>query len=375
MFSMNAACATLLASMLLVSAQHESAAQPEPDQIAPIRFTQAVGQDADDPAIWIHPSDPGRSLILGTNKVAAVGTLAAFALDGRSVQAIPSIDRPNNVDVEYGLLLGGRRVDIAVVTERLKRRLRIFAIRHDGRPLEEVSAGGGIPVLAGQPGEKGEPMGISLYKRPRDGAVFAIVAPKTGGSVEYLWQYRLEDDGAGLVKGSLVRRFGKFSGQGAEPGDTGEIEAVAVDDELGFVYYADERFGIRKSHADPDHPDAARELAVFGTSGYQLDREGLAIYTAPGGRGYIVSTDQIPGGTEFRLYRREGESGKPHDHRVVRVARTTADATDGIEVVSTPLPGFPAGLLVAMNSSGRNFALFRWEDIAGIPRTSAPASH
>ena len=375
MYSMNAACATLLASTLLVSAQHEFTAQPEPDRIAPVRFTQAVGQDADDPAIWIHPSDPGRSLILGTNKVAAVGSLSAFALDGRSVQAIQSIDRPNNVDVEYGLLLGGRRVDIAVVTERLKRRLRIFAIRHDGRPLEEVSAGGGIPVLAGEPGEKGEPMGISLYKRPRDGAVFAIVTPKTGGPTEYLWQYRLEDDGAGLVKGSLVRRFGKFSGQGAAPGETGEIEAVAVDDELGFVYYADERFGIRKSYADPDHPDAARELAVFGTAGYQLDREGLAIYTAPGGRGYIVSTDQIPGGTEFRLYRREGESGEPHDHRVVHVARTTADATDGIEVVSTPLPGFPAGLLVAMNSSGRNFALFRWEDIAGIPRTSAPASH
>jgi hypothetical protein len=36
-----------------------------------------------------------------------------------------------------------------------------------------------------------------------------------------------------------VRRFGDFSG-------IGEIEAVTVDDELGFVYYADEAAGIHK---------------------------------------------------------------------------------------------------------------------------------
>ena len=42
---------------------------------------------------------------------------------------------------------------------------------------------------------------------------------------------------------------------------------VAVDDALGFVYYSDERFGIRKYRADPDAPDAATELASFGTDG------------------------------------------------------------------------------------------------------------
>ena len=38
--------------------------------------------------------------------------------------------------------------------------------------------------------------------------------------------------------------------------------------------YSDERFGIRKWHADPNHPDAAKELAVLGRDGYQGDREG-----------------------------------------------------------------------------------------------------
>ena len=76
---------------------------------------------------------------------------------------------------------------------------------------------------------------------------------------------------------TLVRRFGSFSRVGAEPDEIGEIEAVVVDDALGYVYYSDERSAIRKYHADPDHPDAARELAVIG-DGYLGDREGLAIY-------------------------------------------------------------------------------------------------
>ena len=32
----------------------------------------------------------------------------------------------------------------------------------------------------------------------------------------------------------------------------GEIEAVAVDDAPGYVYYADEGNGTHKYHADPD---------------------------------------------------------------------------------------------------------------------------
>ena len=62
-------------------------------------------------------------------------------------------------------------------------------------------------------------MGIGIYKRPRDGAVFAIVAPKTGGATDYLWQYRIDADRTGRLTATLVRRFGQFSRVGGEPGD------------------------------------------------------------------------------------------------------------------------------------------------------------
>jgi 3-phytase len=325
--------------------------------VTPIAQTAAVPHDPDDPAIWIHPTEPARSLILGTDKQEAKGGLYAFGLDGTRRQSIAPLDRPNNVDVEYGVSIGGRSMDIAVVTERKQHRLRVFALAADGSMTEMAPAG--LPVLAGASGEASEPMGIALYKRPRDGAVFAIVAPKAGPATGYLWQYRLDVDASGHLTAAPVRRFGRFS-------QSGEIEAVAVDDELGYVYYSDEGFAIRKYHADPDHVEAARELATFGTEGYDGDREGLAIYENAEGTGFLVSSDQVPNATRLKLYRREGAPGNPHDHSAVQTVLTTSDSTDGLEVSSRPLPGYPKGLLVMMSSRPRTFLIYDWRDI--VPR-------
>jgi 3-phytase len=341
---------------------------PPTGTVAARAVTGTVPNDPDDPAIWVDPVLPPSSLIITTDKQEADGGLYVFGLDGRLRQAVTPMDRPNNVDVEYGLLLGGVPVDVAVVTERMRRRLRVFRIDRGSRRLEEVTTAGGIPVLEGQAGEAGEPMGIGLYRRAADGAVFAIVSPKAGGARDYLWQYRLHDDGRGRVAGTLVRRFGAFSGRGAAPGEPGEIEAVAVDDELGHVYYADERFGIRKWAADPDSSDAGRELAVFGTDGYLGDREGLAVYGLPGGEGYILSADQVPGAARVHVYSRSGGPEAPHQHRRLAIVETGADDTDGLEAVSAPLGPYGRGLLVMMNSGPRTFMLFDWNSIRAILR-------
>jgi 3-phytase len=331
--------------------------------VAPLRATDTLPQDPDDPAVWINRADPAKSLVLGTMKVAAPeGALAVFGTDGRLRQLLKGPDRPNNVDVEYGLDLDATPTDIAVLTERLGRRLRVYSISSDGTNVRDISSGT-MPILAGAAGDLGAPMGIGLFKRPKDGAIFAIVSPKAGPKENYLWQYRLEDDGTGRVKATFVRRFGNFSG-------AGEIEAVVVDDELGYVYYADEVAGIHKWLADPDAPGSDRELVVFGTTGYTQDREGLGIYTRPGGTGYIVAVDQMVGESVFHLYKREGEPGRPNDHSAeLLVFKGGADGTDGLDVTSAPLgPDFPDGLLVAMNSGKKNFLLFRWSDIAALPR-------
>ncbi len=337
--------------LITVSATLAAWQAPRIFEVKPTVATQKVTNDPDDPAIWINPANPEASLVLGTNKVQAPqGALVLFGLDGQIRQTVSSIDRPNNVDVEYGLKAAApaagaaAAIDIAVVTERLKSQLRIFSITAQG-----VREAGAVDCCR-------EPMGVGLYRRPRDGAIFAIVAPKgrpDSPLQNYLLQFRLHYAG-GKVTGQLVRRFGRFSG-------TKEIEAVAVDDELGFVYYADEGAGIRKYHADPDHASAAQEVALIGTTGYRGDREGLALYTRPGGEGFLISTDQLPLNSEYRVYARGG------DNRLLFTFKGGADTTDGIEVTSTPLgPRFPAGLFVAMNSAPKNFLFYDMRDVLKV---------
>ncbi len=343
----------LLLSALLVVCGVVWAAAPT-YQWRAVRQTTPVATDADDPAIWIHPQDPQRSLIIATDKG---GSLYVFDLRGREVQRIEGLQRPNNVDVEYGLRLGKQRVDIAVVTERGARRLRVYAIDPKTSRLREIGHPEMTRVFVGEPPEHSEPMGIALYRRPKDGAIFAIVSRSAGPEEGYLWQYRLLPDEAGQVTLHKVREFGKFSNKKS-------IEAVAVDDQLGYVYYADERDGVCKYYADPDHPRASEELARFATTGFDGDREGIAIYTTGRSTGYIVCVDQRKEDSVLFLYPREGTPSGPHDHPLVAVIHTGADDTDGIEVTSRSMGReFPSGLLVSMNSKGKNFLYYRWEQI------------
>jgi 3-phytase len=314
--------------------------------------TDRVYHDSDDPAIWIDPDDPSRSLVLGTDKHPTNGGVHLFGLDGRTdgEHTRTGMRRVNNVDVAQGVVLGGRRMDIAVATERLAMSLRVFSLP-DMQPID----GGGIPVFDGDTTRA--PMGIALYTRPSDGAVFAIVGGKDGPREGYLWQYRLEADADGRVRGTKVREFGRYSGRK-------EIEAIAVDPELGFVYYSDETAGIRKYHADPDRGD--EELAFFGTTGFVEDHEGIAVYRRADGTGYLLVSDQQ--GRRLQVFPREGWNGDPHAHPALAVIPVSATGTDGVEVTAAALgPGFPRGMLVLMSDDG-TFHLYRWDDVeARIP--------
>jgi 3-phytase len=316
--------------------------------LKPVVITEPTRHDTDDPALWIHPTDRTKSLVIGTDKDTD-GALYVYDLAGKIVQRVGGLKRPNNVDLAYGFMVGGKPTDLVVLTEREMQRLRVFSVP-DMKPLDR----GDLIVFDGD--KNRAPMGVALYQRPRDGALFAIVGGKSGPTEGYLAQYRLEDDGRGMVKMKLVRQFGRYSGKK-------EIESIGVDPELGYVYYSDESFGVRKYAADPDAPDAGRELATFGTSGYASDHEGISIYKLDERTGYILVSDQQA--NQFRIYKREGEPGRPHEHTLVKTVRVSTLESDGSEVTSVPLgPKFPHGLFVAM-SEGKVFHYYSWDDIAG----------
>ncbi|NUO79469.1 phytase [candidate division KSB1 bacterium] len=346
--------------ILLMSCKSKPIPPANASAITPRFVSERVQVDSDDPAIWLHPTHRSQSLILGTDKGdPEPGALYVFDLQGRILadKVVRDLNRPNNVDVEYGLPLQGVRVDIAVTTQKYENRVRIHSL-----PEMRAIDNGGVVVFEGI--AKVEPMGIALYKRARDGAIFMIVSRKKGPKDgTYLWQYRLEDDGTGNIKAVKVREFGAWSGKG-------EIEAIAVDDAMGYAYYADEWAGIRKYHADPEAQDANTELAFFGTTGFKSDREGISIYAVNDGTGYVIVSDQQA--NTFHFYKREGEPNAPHDHRLVTVLKLSTKGSDGSEVTNVSLSEpFENGLFVAMSEKGV-FQIYAWSDLAGKALLIAP---
>jgi 3-phytase len=351
----------LVASLLFASSLCAKPGKTEPvaGAIKPRIITEPTKHDTDDPAIWINPNNPGESLVLGTDKNTD-GALYVWGLDGKihADKVVRGLVRPNNVDIAYGVMLGGKKVDIAVLTERYAHRIRAYRLP-DMAPVDN----GGIPVFEGESAR--DCMGIALYTRPSDSAVFAIVSRSDyqSPSKGYLHQYRLIDDGTGTLRGVFTRSFGDWSGKK-------EIEAIAVDNELGYVYYSDEGYAVRKYHADPAADDADEQLAEFGLDGFVEDREGISIYNTGAGTGFILVSNQQD--NSFNLYPREGATGRPHDHPLLKSVDVSTIESDGSESTNVALPGFPQGLLVAM-SNGQVFHYYAWEDIAGFaPKKPQP---
>jgi 3-phytase len=310
--------------------------------VKPEVVTSRTSYDADDPAIWVNKEDPSKSIIFGTDKNSD-GAVYAFDLEGKVIKnkVIRNLARPNNVDIEYGLKLNDlKKVDILVVTERERNQLRVFSIP-DMKPLDD----GGLPVFIRETNPKLRlPMGIALYRSPRDESIHAIVSRKNGPREKYLDQYKL------VVKNNkvsleLLRSFGSFSGKK-------EIEAIAVDDELGFIYYSDEQHCVRKYYAEPSMGN--KELACFGGDKFKKDIEGIAIAVYPEGEGYLIVSNQDKG--TFNIFSRGSND-------FIKEIDLGTKETDGCEVVTTKLPPpFESGLFVAMNND-RNFYYYALNSI------------
>lgn len=326
------------------------------DTLNPIVVTDTVPGDSDDPAIWVNPANAAQSFVVGTDKGDSTGGLYVFDLAGHidRARSVHPLMRMNNGDVEYKLARLGGTTDIVVATERNRRMIRVFSLP-DMKPID----GGGILVFDGD--STREPMGVSLYRRPRDGAIFAFVGGKSGPTDgTYIWQYRLTANAKGVVTGTKVRALGIYSGRK-------EIESIAVDDSLGYLYYSDEGVGVRQYYADPD--SSTKELALFATTGVKEDHEGLAVYATGASTGYIVLSDQ--GANRIHVFAREGTASNPFDHRRLAVIPVRAQQTDGLEVTEHALdPRFPKGMLAMMSNRGA-FHFYDWRDVDAAIKSAA----
>ena len=219
------------------------------------------GDAADDPAVWIHPQDPALSLVLGTDKQ---GGLHTYNMDGseRQVIVVASVQGGSGGKKvkKKGKGAGGRGV-------------KVWVIDAATRELSDVTDAGSIAVLGGAP-----PYGVCGYRSARTGRVHVFVTDEKG-RVE---QYELQAADGGRIGGALVRTLKLRS----------LTEGCVADDELGFLYVAQESVGIWKFGAAPDAGNVGELVARVGENGLTADVEGLTIYYAARGRGYLIASSQ-----------------------------------------------------------------------------------
>ncbi|WP_339515187.1 phytase [Pseudomonas sp. RL_15y_Pfl2_60] len=312
--------------------------------VAAIRQTEPVGRQgdaADDPAIWVHPTQPGLSRVLGTNKKQG---LLAYDLNGKLLQELP-VGRLNNVDLRANFNLAGRMIDLAVASNRDNNSISLFAI---DRSSGTLSSAGEIAT----PLE--EIYGICLFQ-PEPGELYAFANGKDGSFL----QYRLSDVD-GKITGKLVRRFAV----------TSQPEGCVADDRQQRLFIGEEDVGVWALDARADGPTELTSVLAVGDV-LKADVEGLGLYQAAN-QSYLLISSQ--GNDSYVVL----DAMPPYSIRgAMRVGLNGAlgidgaSETDGLEVTSANLGGpWSKGMLVVQDGRKRmpettqNFKFVAWSQVA-----------
>ena len=331
----------------------QDAPETAPNTLALVQATMETtpvandGDAADDPAIWVHPTDPAQSTIIGTNKKRG---LMVYDLSGKLLQALPD-GKMNNVDVRYGFKLGGKSVALVAASDRTHKSIALYTVDPATRMLTSVADGVQATGLS-------DPYGLCLYQ-DRKGATFVFVNDPEG----LVRQWKLVATPAGKVRALPVRDV-KFDTQ---------VEGCVADDETGALYVAEEDVALWKLGADAKAGQAKTAIArVADNPALKDDLEGVAIYAQPKGKGYVIVSSQ--GNNTYAVFRREGDNAYVGSFAVNANGERGIDGvseTDGLEVTSASLgAGLEGGAFVAQDGrnvappENQNFKLVPWSAIA-----------
>jgi 3-phytase len=322
--------------------------------------------DADDPAIWVHPTRPADSIVVGALKN---GGLTVFDLRGRELQhiATPPDGRFNNVDITGNL---------AVVSDRGLDRIRVYAIDPRGARARTVLT----DVTTASP-----PLAFSADESEVEDQRTAYgLATWAAGSEPWVVVSRRHETRLGLFQLTAARdgftyrpkafldlpdTFGNWT-PCAEPGEGPQVEGMVVDRVDSVLYAAQEDVGIwriplsRKGFGQPRLIEKVRSFGQQATydpeteectptgppsaaAGTRLtaDAEGLTIAYGRHDRTLFASSQ---GDSTFASYRIDGGFRYTGGFEVVDSAAIDGvQHSDGAAITTSPLgPRFPHGVLV-----------------------------
>lgn len=389
------------------------------DNETPTLYDDEQGDNAsgDDPAIWVHPKDSRKSIVITTAKE---GGLRVYDLKSKQRQLLKATRAPradgrdgryNNVDIAYGISLAGKRTDVAVVSDRYNDQLRFFAIDSAGAdattPLREVTAPEQTFLFnpdRESVDEEHTAYGLAVYQ-PRRGPAQVVVTQE--GATTIATAQIVETNGKlgyrQVEKATLPDHFALPNGTQwfpcEEPGALPHFEGVSVDQRSGVLYAAQEDVGLWRiqlplGSAKPELIDRVRDFGVhdiwdpeeeectpidpddkgFGGKLLTADAEGVDIYYGQGTSGYVVVSSQ--GDDTFAVYRRQG-SNKPVGSFQVKGVKGADDinGSDGLAITNRPVGDYREGLLVTHDEpetgpdvdserDATNFSYVSWGDVA-----------
>jgi 3-phytase len=318
--------------------------------VRPVMETEPVDHDgdaADDPAIWVHPTDPAKSAIIATDKK---GGMLVYDLSGKRLQFLPD-GKMNNVDLRGGFKLGGATVTLVAASDRTHKAIALYTIDPETRLLTSVADGVQATNLS-------DPYGLCMY-RDRKGATFVFISDPDG----LVRQWKLVPTASGKVRAEAVRDI-QFDSQ---------TEGCVADDETGALYVAEEDVALWRLGADPKAGGARKAIArVTDNPALKDDLEGVGLYAQPRGKGYLVVSSQ--GNNSYAVFQRDGDNAYVGSFAVTANGDNGVDGiseTDGLDVTSASLgAGLEAGAFVAQDGRNiappehQNFKLVPWSAIA-----------
>lgn len=303
---------------------------------------------ADDPAIWIHPQNPEKSVIIGTDKK---GGLATYDLTGKQLNYYATGDM-NNCDLRYGFPLNGDTIDILAASNRTMQSVSLFRIVENGG-LDSVHN----RIIKSAMSD--EVYGLCMYRSKKTGLFYVFVNGKSG-EVEQYELFAAENK----VDAKLVRSL-KIGTQ---------TEGMVADDETGILYIGEEQAGIWKFDAEPEGSTEGKFIQKSSEENLNIkyDIEGLAIYATDSLNGYLVASSQ--GNFSYAVFERQGENKYLGSFRITDGVVDGVEETDGLDITTVALPGFPQGMLVVQdgfNYDGRkkksqNYKYISWAEIAKV---------
>ncbi len=351
-----------------------------------------LGEDtSDDTAIWLHPTEPEKSIVFGVSKNkekdGGRGGLGLYDLKGKQIKFYESVDGKkigplNNIDIRYNFSLGTQKLDILAASNRNKLKglytgTSLFKINQNTPGVELL---GHFPIVSSK-GENLEPYGLCMGKEGNNYYVFSLL--ENGELYKHQLKVKennrvvLESVGVLDVKSFINKKQDSISidlvmkdvlleyqNNEFEMSELNEeihdalaerhqMEGCVGDDFHKELYFGIEKVGVFKVGYDLENPVAVAEIvkSQYDKTKFMKEQprltddiEGISLYHGPNGSGYIVVS--VQGISEYAIFNRGQINSYLGSFKVGYVAKDSVTQTDGFDILSTPLGNdYPRGLM------------------------------